>query len=160
MAAVTFAGSAILRDMDEDARLQQLINGFRTSQAIAVAVELGIPDLIGDGRRSSEDLAAATSTDPPSLYRLLRALAAAGVLHEDEARTFALTPLGGRFAATSRRASLAGRHRSGATISGAPGGACWTASVRARRLCACSMASTSGRTARRALTIARRSTAR
>jgi hypothetical protein len=74
--------------------LLRLVAGYQVSQAIHVAAVLGIADLLEDGPRTSDDLAAATATHPRTLYRLLRALAGAGVLREDEGRTFALTPLG------------------------------------------------------------------
>ena len=74
--------------------LRRLANGYQISQALHVAVTLGIPDLLGDAPRGSDDLAAETGAHPGSLYRLLRALAAVGVLREDEERTFTLTELG------------------------------------------------------------------
>ena len=61
--------------------LIRLVNGYQISQAIHVAAALGIADLLTCGERTSDDLAAATSTHPPTLYRLLRALAAAGLFH-------------------------------------------------------------------------------
>ncbi len=76
------------------AALLRLVNGFQVSQAIHVAAPLGIADLLKNGWRSSDDLAAATSTCARSLYRLLRALASIGVFREDAHRRFALTPLG------------------------------------------------------------------
>jgi precorrin-6B methylase 2 len=81
-------------DQRPSAMLLDLVNGFKVSQAIHVAVTLGIADLLKDGRRNSDDLAAATCTHPGSLYRLLRALAAVGVFREDPDRGFTLTPLG------------------------------------------------------------------
>jgi hypothetical protein len=74
--------------------LRRLVNGYQVSQAIHVAVVLGIPDLLARGPRSSDDLAAATDTHPEALYRLLRALASVGVLREEAGREFTLTPLG------------------------------------------------------------------
>ena len=76
-------------------RLTELINGFQTTQAIYVAVTLGIPDLLRNGVVACDQLASVTGTHPASLYRLLRALAAIGIMHESEDRGFALTPLGG-----------------------------------------------------------------
>jgi hypothetical protein len=64
------------------------------SQAIHVAATLGIADLLKDGARTSDDLAATTDTHPRSLYRLLRALASVEVLREEEGGRFGLTPLG------------------------------------------------------------------
>ena len=74
--------------------LRRLVNGYQVSQAIHVAAVLGIADLLVDGARGSDELAAATDTDPRSLYRLLRALAAVGVLREEDARRFSLTEVG------------------------------------------------------------------
>jgi orsellinic acid C2-O-methyltransferase len=74
--------------------LQQLIFGFFPSAVLSVAARLRLPDLVADGAKSSEELAAATSTHEPSLYRLLRALAYLGILEETEPRRFGLTDLG------------------------------------------------------------------
>jgi hypothetical protein len=83
---------------DQDQRpaveLRRLVNGYQVSQCIYVAAALGIADLLADGPRPSDELAAETDADPPSLYRLLRALAAVGVLREEDDRRFALTELG------------------------------------------------------------------
>jgi hypothetical protein len=74
--------------------LQQLIQGFQMTQCIYVAAKLGIADLLKDGPRTSEELAQATGTHAPSLYRVLRLLSAVGLLTEGQAHFFALTPLG------------------------------------------------------------------
>jgi len=75
-------------------RLRELVNGYRASQAIHVAVVLCIPDELSAGPRSADELAAATGAHADSLYRLLRALASIEVLHEEDGRRFALTELG------------------------------------------------------------------
>jgi hypothetical protein len=74
--------------------LGRLVSGFHVSQAIHAAVELGIPDLLADDERTSDELAQASGSDPGTLYRLLRALASLGVLHEADGRRFSLAPLG------------------------------------------------------------------
>ena len=74
--------------------LGRLVSGFHVSQAIHAAVELDIPDLLADDERTSDDLAQASGSDPATLYRLLRALASLGILHEADGRRFSLTPLG------------------------------------------------------------------
>lgn len=74
--------------------LKRLTDGYQVSQAIHVAATLGIADLLKDGPRASDDLAAVTNTHPRTLYRLLRALASVGVFREESDRRFALTPLG------------------------------------------------------------------
>jgi len=81
-------------DQRPSAAFLDLINGFRVSQAIHVAATLGIADLLRDGPRNTDDLAAATGTHAGALYRLLRALASVGVFREDVDRRFGLTPLG------------------------------------------------------------------
>jgi hypothetical protein len=75
-------------------QLRRLGIGFQVSQAIHVAARLGIADLLAGGARTSDELAEDTGTHADSLYRLLRALATVGVLHEEPGRRFALTPLG------------------------------------------------------------------
>jgi hypothetical protein len=74
--------------------LRRLIDGYQVSQAIHVAATLGIADLLAGGARESGDLAAETHTHSHALYRLLRALAAVGVLEEREGGRFGLTPVG------------------------------------------------------------------
>jgi hypothetical protein len=74
--------------------LRLMVRGGHLLQAINASVALGIPDLLRDGPMSSDAIAAKTQTHPPSLYRLLRALAAAGLFVEDGDRRFTLTPLG------------------------------------------------------------------
>jgi O-methyltransferase domain/Dimerisation domain len=77
-------------------RLRVLLGGYEVTQLLYVLAELRIPDRLADGRLSADELADATSTDPGSLRRVLRALARFGVLVEDESGRFALTSLGGR----------------------------------------------------------------
>ncbi len=74
--------------------LRTLVDGFQVSQALHVAATLGLADLLAAGPRSSDDLAAATQTHAAALYRLVRALASVGVVHEDADKVFSLTPLG------------------------------------------------------------------
>ena len=65
-------------------KLLRMVNGYQVSQAIHVASVLGVADVLKDGARRVEDIADQTETDPQALYRLLRALAAAGVFLEGE----------------------------------------------------------------------------
>ncbi len=81
-------------EQDRVSALRRLIDGFRVSQAIHVAAVLGIADVLADGPRATAELAATTSTHEPSLYRLMRALAAEDVFHELADRRFELGPLG------------------------------------------------------------------
>ena len=74
--------------------LMRLINGYRVSQALYVAATLGLADQLKDGSKFYDALAKACGAHPPSLYRLLRALAAVGVFHETNNKEFSLTQLG------------------------------------------------------------------
>jgi hypothetical protein len=77
-----------------ESAIYDLINSFRISQAVSVAARLGLADIIGDDLISTTDLAIRSGTDPDALYRLLRALAAVEVLHEEANRQFRLDRLG------------------------------------------------------------------
>lgn len=67
---------------------EQLIGvlaGFWAAQAVHVAAQLRLADHVGPDGTSAEDLARATGTHPPSLARLMRALAGVGVFQRDAA---------------------------------------------------------------------------
>lgn len=76
------------------ARLRELIDANWTTQAIAVAVQLQLPDMLIDAPRSIETLAGQASCHPPSLLRLLRALASIGIVTQQPDGCFALTDIG------------------------------------------------------------------
>ncbi|MFZ0850291.1 MAG: methyltransferase [Hyphomicrobiaceae bacterium] len=80
-----------------------------------MAASLRLADLLKDGPRTSEDLAQATGTHARSLYRLLRALAAARVFEEHPDRRFALAPMGEYL-----RSDLANSRRAWAELIGRP----------------------------------------
>jgi SAM-dependent methyltransferase len=88
------AGSGVLDSVAGMPPLVHYIVYAQFGHAIAVAAELGLPDLLADGPRSIDDLAVATSTHAPSLARLVRVLAAIDVLCETPAGGVMLTPLG------------------------------------------------------------------
>ena len=71
-----------------------MISGFWVSRVIWIAAKLGIADFLKNEARSCEELAQATGTHSPSLYRVLRALVSVGVFAEDDQRRFTLTRLG------------------------------------------------------------------
>ena len=72
----------------------KLIGGYRLSQAIYVVAEIGIPDLLAAAPKSCDQLATDTNTHAPTLYRILRFLAGAGLFNEVGPQTFELTRLG------------------------------------------------------------------
>jgi hypothetical protein len=71
----------------------RLLTGHWISQAVYIAAKLRIADLVAGGPVTAEHLATATGTHPPSLYRLLRALASIGVFSEPSPGSFTLTAL-------------------------------------------------------------------
>jgi SAM-dependent methyltransferase len=72
---------------------KQAFGGAWMTQAIGVAAELGIADLLAEAPQTPEQLAKQTNTHALSLYRLLRALASVGIFAEDKNCRFALTEL-------------------------------------------------------------------
>lgn len=74
--------------------LRQMLTAYRIPQSIYVAANLGIADLLKDGPKSSDELAAAAGANPDALHRLLRVLASVGVFAQVDQRRFTLTPLG------------------------------------------------------------------
>jgi hypothetical protein len=72
----------------------EMIAGKWVSQAVSVAVELGIPDRLSGGAKSAAELAGAANASEDGVYRLLRALASLGLFVETGTRRFRLTPLG------------------------------------------------------------------
>ena len=78
------------------AALLQMIWGLHISRAVYLAAELGIADLLAAGPRTAAALARATQSDEAALCRVLRLLAALGVLTEPGPRSFGLTIVGER----------------------------------------------------------------
>jgi SAM-dependent methyltransferase len=94
--------------------MNQMLGGYWITQAIYVAAELGIADLLAKGPLTVEALAEQSNADSGALYRVLRALASAGIFSEDGQRTFSLTPL-----ADNLRSDIPGSQRAFAIMSGA-----------------------------------------
>jgi ubiquinone/menaquinone biosynthesis C-methylase UbiE len=78
----------------EAARLFGIVSGSWKSQAAHVAARLRIADLLAHAPMSADQLAAATGAHPPSLHRLLRALATIELVRELEDGSFEITPMG------------------------------------------------------------------
>ncbi len=72
--------------------LLQLALGYMTTAALGCAVELEIAERLKNGPRGVAELALETGVKEEPLYRVLRALASAGVFKESADRKFALTP--------------------------------------------------------------------
>jgi SAM-dependent methyltransferase len=99
---------------------RQVFGGSWITQAIWVAAELGIADLLKNGPCSVEELSSETGSDSDALYRLLRALASAGVFTEEPRRRFALSPL-----AELLQTDVSGSQRAFATMMGSEFNAAW-----------------------------------
>ena len=89
------------------AQMLQFITNFWTCRALFIVAKLGVADVLESGPKTVAELAAATETHAPSLYRILRALVSAGVFRHEADGRFALTPL------------------SAALVTGAPGSVRW-----------------------------------
>lgn len=100
--------------MSETAQqLDQMITSYWISQAIYATAKLGIADQLKDGPQTVDQLATACSANPNALYRLLRALASAGIFFEVSPKEFRLTPL-----AELLRSDTAGSKRALALMTG------------------------------------------
>jgi hypothetical protein len=78
----------------EFTELLAVVRGYQRSRVLTVVAELGIADLLREGPRAVGDLAAATGTHAPTLYRVLRAVASIGIFVEHADRRFGLSPVG------------------------------------------------------------------
>jgi hypothetical protein len=75
------------------AQMMQLITGFWTSCCIYNAAKLNIADLLVKSPQTAAQLAESTQTNAAALYRVLRALASAGIFSENDKGEFSNTPL-------------------------------------------------------------------
>ena len=66
--------------------LYQLPRGFFHSRIFLTAYELGVFTALGDGRKTSADVAEELGTDPRATDRLMNASAVLGLLHKEEGR--------------------------------------------------------------------------
>jgi hypothetical protein len=90
------------------AQITGLINGFWPPPVIGAAVVLGLPDLLGDGARTADDLAAAAGAHAGSVFRLLRAMQTLGLVTAGAGGAFRLTEAG-RFLRSDVEGSVRGR---------------------------------------------------
>ena len=78
---------------DETFMLQALLNVV-LPKTLYVAASLGIADSLADRPKTADELASEAHADPGSLYRILRLLAAHGILKEAEGKRFELNGRG------------------------------------------------------------------
>jgi SAM-dependent methyltransferase len=77
-----------------EARLGEMIEGYRGTALAYVAVKLGLPAALAGGAVGAASLAEALGVSPEPLRRLLRGLVQAGLASEDPVGGFRLTELG------------------------------------------------------------------
>jgi len=75
-------------------QVARLMDGYLITQILYVAVKLGIAEVLADGPADAETLAGAVQAQPATLRRILRGLAAEGLLEEHADGRFSLTALG------------------------------------------------------------------
>ncbi len=80
-------------ELPPQAQLMNFIVGKWISKPVYVAAELGLADLLAEGSKSIEELALASRSHAPSLYRMMRALASVGIFAETKDKRFELTPM-------------------------------------------------------------------
>jgi hypothetical protein len=73
-------------------QLFQLCLGYIPAICLNVAAKLSVAELLAEGPKTAEEIAAARDVDADALYRVLRALSAFGVFQEAAPRRFAQTP--------------------------------------------------------------------
>src|SRR5215472_8258704 len=76
-----------------NAQLMQMMSSKMVAKPVYAVAKLGIPDLIKDRPKTAEELAQATGTHAPSLYRVLRALASLGAFSQTSDGRFEKTPI-------------------------------------------------------------------
>jgi hypothetical protein len=101
-------------------QLFEKITGLWVSRAIYAAAKLRIADHLAAGPRSAEEIAAAVGVAPRPLYRVLRALASAGVFAQQADGRFRLNP-----AADLLREDMAGSLWATAIMLGEEQDRCW-----------------------------------
>ena len=85
------APATVAGEMPPEAILIQIQFGALLAQALSVAAELKVADLLTSGPKPVKELAAATGSHERSLYRVLRSLASAGIFREVADQVFAQT---------------------------------------------------------------------
>jgi hypothetical protein len=72
----------------------QLVRAHQMSRAVHIAAKLGVPDALGSGSKTFEEIAQATGTHADRMRRLLRVLASVDVVTDLGSGRFELTPVG------------------------------------------------------------------
>ena len=76
------------------AQVFRLVSGMWAAKAAATAASLRIPDVLAQGPKTAAEVAKSIGADASAVFRLLRGVAAVGVLSMEPEGRFALTPIG------------------------------------------------------------------
>jgi ubiquinone/menaquinone biosynthesis C-methylase UbiE len=87
------SATATPKEIPPPLQMLQVMSGFWISRCIYIIAKLGIADLLKDGPQTAEELASASGAHAPSLFRVLRALAAVNVLTQSDDSRFGNTPM-------------------------------------------------------------------
>jgi ubiquinone/menaquinone biosynthesis C-methylase UbiE len=87
--------------------IREIAYAFQKSRVLLTAYELNLFSVLGDGSRSSGEIAAALGTDPRATDRLMNALCAIGLLTK-KTGTFANTPASSSFLVQGKTGFMAG----------------------------------------------------
>lgn len=87
------SATATPKEIPPPLQMLQVMSGFWVSRCVYIAAKLGIADLLKDGPQTAEELADASGAHAPSLFRVLRALAAVDVLTQSDDNRFGNTPM-------------------------------------------------------------------
>ena len=85
----------------DPATLPLVVQGYRLSQGLYVLAALRIPDMLEAGPKDAAELAKGSGAHPDRLRRVMRALAAEGVIDEDDEGRFAQTEFSRQIAGDS-----------------------------------------------------------
>jgi SAM-dependent methyltransferase len=77
-----------------DMKLAEIATAYQRSRVLCTAARLGVADALKEGERSVQVIAESCATDAATLHRLLRTLAAMGVVAQPRQDTFVLTEFG------------------------------------------------------------------
>ncbi len=83
-----------IQNVSHSTGLVEMAMAYFPSRVVCAAARLGIADVLADAEQGVPQIAAGCNADGPSMYRLLRAMAALGLVEETAPETFRLTDLG------------------------------------------------------------------
>jgi hypothetical protein len=77
-----------------DMKLVEIAMAYQRSRVLCAAARLGVADALKEGERSVQEIAGSRAADAATLHRLLRTLAAMGIVAQARRDTFVLTEFG------------------------------------------------------------------